>query len=172
MKATAYWLMPSHNYLDKLQGVVDELAIKFDAGRFEPHLTLHYHLGLPEKSLQEILSDAAKDVSIFTSEVVSLECTDIFTQTFFLQFKTDDNLDLLVKNLSASSGFECERAFDPHIGLLYQSLSEDQRTELLQSYNSLIEPIEFSAIKAIECILPVSTKEDVEGWKTLASIGL
>src|SRR5207247_9777262 len=86
--------MPAEPARKFFQGLIEELARRFDAPVFEPHVTVHVgtnHAGAAEKALAQ----SAHECEPINLEALGMDQSDEFIRTLFVQFKPDNKLQHL-----------------------------------------------------------------------------
>src|SRR5438046_9655504 len=86
--------MPAEPARKFFQGLIEELARRFDAPVFEPHVTVHVgpnHAGAAEKALAQ----SAHECEPVNLEAPGMDQSDEVIKTLFVQFKTDKELQHL-----------------------------------------------------------------------------
>src|SRR5438093_1319316 len=90
----AYWLMPGEPARSFFTAKVAELAVRFDAPVFEPHVTI-YTAGKGGDIPAEVLRRALTDCDPFRLSVRNIQSSDEFTKTVFVQFEPSPPLSRL-----------------------------------------------------------------------------
>ncbi len=98
----AYWLVPAEPTRSFFASTIAELAARFDAPLFEPHVTI-YAAGKGEDIPAEILSHPPADCDPFRFSVRNIQCSDEFTKTVFVQFEQSPPLSALCRALQQES---------------------------------------------------------------------
>src|SRR5207247_7651380 len=83
--------MPAEPARRFFQGLIEELARRFDAPVFEPHVTVHVgpnHAGAAEKALAQ----ASHECEPINLEALGMDQSDEFIKTLFVLFKPDKKL--------------------------------------------------------------------------------
>ena len=82
----AYWLLPAEQERTFFASMMAELASRFDAPLFEPHLTV-YASRKGDENPEKVLSGALAGCEPFRLSVRDIQCSDEFTKTVFVQFE-------------------------------------------------------------------------------------
>jgi 2'-5' RNA ligase len=153
--ATLIWLLPAQPSHTRLSSLIADLARRYDAPVFEPHLTLGRVSGpaLPELRVPTG-SITLKSIGTFSSQV--------FTKTLFVRFAPDRALQALRSSLKMRA-----EKYDPHLSLLYCKLAPAELNQLRRSISLRLDRIRFDRFAVVRCPDPTTTKEDVEAWKYL-----
>jgi 2'-5' RNA ligase len=167
----AYWLIPSERAYTFFQQIINDLARRYDAPVFEPHMTVHVgadQAGAAEKALGE----AARECKPIGLTPLGIDQSDEFIKTLFVQFAMSAELrqinDMIREAANDSSQYELK----PHLSLLYKNLAVATRRELAASINVPLSEVTFDAIKAVRCLSPTKSGADVEAWHVVAGATL
>jgi hypothetical protein len=145
--------------------MIRELATRFEAPVFDPHLTL---LVAPENSRPPaaVISDLGKtEVRL---SIVDVRSSKLFTKTLFVQFDLTSRLHKLCETINMFAGVRESYNLDPHLSLLYKGLPEQRRQELVRSIQLPFHEITFGSLCAVRCASPTQTADDVRRWKVIA----
>jgi 2'-5' RNA ligase len=142
-----------------------ELAERFGAAKFEPHVTVF--LGEVEgRPPKEVLSSLGSPrVSLSARRI---EQSDKFTKTLFVQFERSDSLQSLADRIRELSGADNPYVVNPHLSLLYQNIATRTRYALAETIQLPFREICFDSICAMLCKSPTETTDDIREWKLLA----
>jgi len=165
-----YWLCPTLTARGNLSSVINGLAMRFDAPVFEPHVTVFTTAVLdkdPAETLEQLRLDGPLQLS-----VRGLDCTDEFTKTLFIQFEPDAGLSRLSEELRSRAGTESEDELNPHLSLIYKDMSPHAKQELAGQIYIPFSEIAFDSIKAVLSPAKITSREDVESWRTVAERSL
>src|SRR5436190_12472053 len=165
----AYWLMPNAVARDFLVATVRDLAARFDAPIFEPHLTIHV-TPKSDNDPAAVLIRAAESCHPLSLSIVNLRFSDKFTKTVFVQF----TLTPLLINLSraiqkASAVAENTYELDPHLSLIYKKMTERERTDIINSIQLPFRDVLFDRLQAVNCRFSTESGTDVERWRVVAT---
>jgi 2'-5' RNA ligase len=125
------WLVPEESQLRGLQKTVDELAEKYGACSFVPHLTL-YHLGT-DVEVSEVLRvlggvlGRAEKVRVTAMEV---GFSDNFTQTLFVRYEAGEEMRRLYERLKEEWGEVHDYELNPHLSLIYSTKMSEEEKQL------------------------------------------
>jgi len=167
----AYWLIPCEPAHTFFQRVINDLAHRYDAPVFEPHVTIHVGADGGD-TVKKAVADAARECELIGLTPFGIDQSDQFTKTLFMQFATSAGLqkinDMIREVANDSSPYELK----PHLSLLYKNLAAATRCELTASINVPLFDVTFDAIKAVRCISPTTSAADVEAWRVVAAASL
>ncbi|HMG03902.1 MAG TPA: 2'-5' RNA ligase family protein [Chthoniobacterales bacterium] len=161
----AYWLMPAEPTKGLLASMIANLAARFDAPLFEPHVTVY----ATKEANFEALSDAVAVYEPFLLTVRDIQCSDEFTKTLFARFGPSKALSLLSDELKQASGSHDEYQLNPHLSLIYKEMTPGARAELAASIQLPFTEVTFDCAKAVLCPRAVTSGKDVEDWRVVAT---
>jgi putative hydrolase of the HAD superfamily len=160
----AYWLLPAELARSFFANLISELADRFDAPNFDPHLTIFLapeNSRAPEKVLAELGAVSIKLTSI------DVGVSEQFTKTLFVRFEKTKALQDLNAAICQLSGAPENQIADPHVSLLYKYLPAETKRELASSIKLPFREVEFNSICAMRCASPTSSAADVRAWKSV-----
>jgi putative hydrolase of the HAD superfamily len=164
----AYWLIPCGPAHSFFQRAINDLAERYDAPAFEPHVTIHVgpnHIDAAKNAL----SKAACECPPIIVKPVGIDQSEEFIKTLFVQFATNRKLQRLITMVRNAAGDSCRYKFNPHLSLLYKKIPSAVRAELAESLNVPFSEVMFDALQAVSCISPTQNRADVEGWRVIAT---
>ena len=118
----AYWLLPAEATRDFFASTIAELAARFDAPVFEPHVTI-YAARSGYEDPAEVLSSALARCEPFRLSVRDIQCSDEFTKTVFVRFEASAQLSRLSRALQQASTSHDEYQLNPHLSLIYKEMT-------------------------------------------------
>ena len=162
----AYWLIPAEPAHSFFQGAINDLARRYDAPLFEPHVTIHVganHIDAAEHAL----SKAARECQSVTVKALGIDYSDEFIKTLFVQFALNTKLQQLNAIVRSAAEDSSDYKLNPHLSLLYKKIPPVVRSELADSINVPFSEVTFNALQAVRCILPTQNRTDVEAWRAI-----
>jgi Cyclic phosphodiesterase-like protein len=166
----AYWLIPTEPARSFFQGVINDLARRYNAPVFEPHMTIH--VGSDRVEADEVFAKAASGCRLVQANVFNVFQSGEFIKTLFVQFALDRKLEQLNEMIRDAAQDSSDYEFDPHLSLLYKKMSIPARRELADSIKVPFSEVNFESIKAIRCVSPTRSRADVEAWRVVAAKSL
>jgi 2'-5' RNA ligase len=172
----AYWLIPSEPAHSYLQGFINQLAQRYNAPVFEPHVTVHAGVNCAD-AVDEVLSNASQGCKQIVLRALEVSDSSEFIKTLFLQFAPTTELQQLNQSIRTAAQDSSDYQLNPHLSLLYQRMSIQERRVLARSIEIPFSEVTFDSLKAVRCISPTRSRADVEAWhvvaeKPLGSIGV
>ena len=167
----AFWLIPAEPTRSFFASTIAELAARFDAPLFEPHVTI-YATRNGEDIPAEVLSRALTDCNPFRLLVRNIQYSDEFTKTVFVQFEPSLPLSSLSRALQETSAWPDAHQLNPHLSLIYKEMKPSERIELAESVRLPFTETLFDLAKAVICPARIESRQDVEAWRVAAVQGL
>jgi 2'-5' RNA ligase len=167
----AYWLIPSESACSFFQRSINDLARRFDAPVFEPHVTIHVGADRADAA-KTALEDAARECKLIGLTPLGIDQSDEFIKTLFVQFAMNAELRKINGIIRDTANDSSQYELKPHLSLLYKNLAAATRCELATSIDVLFSEVTFDAIKAVRCVSPAESGADVEAWRVIAAASL
>ncbi len=166
MSAVAYWLLPTEPARESFTELIGQLAARFNAPVFEPHLTVFV---APDDSSSP--ADIVRELGDVRLSLTStgIRCSEQFTKTLFVQFRKTQRLQRLADAIWKSSGARERYVVDPHLSLLYKYLPKKTKHESANSIQLPFGEVIFDSVCAMHCVSPTQNADDVRAWELVAS---
>ena len=164
----AYWLIPSEPAHSFFQRIINDLARRYDAPVFEPHVTIHVGADRADAA-KNALADAARECKLIGLTPLGIDQSDEFVKTLFVQFPMSAELRKINGIIRQAANDSSQYELNPHLSLLYKNLPVATRRELAASINVPFSEVTFDAIKAVRCVSPTKSGADVESWRVVAA---
>lgn len=166
-----FWLLPAEPARSWLAAQIEQLAQKYGAPVFEPHVTLYSGDDEEESARARIHRVAAQNTPLVLS-VAGVDHSEEFTKTLFVQFAKSSAAQQLSDAIRAASKSQRDYELDPHLSLLYADIAEETKADEAQRISVPFERIRFNAISAMFFPNAIKTRADVEAWRTVAKAKL
>jgi 2'-5' RNA ligase len=170
MQRVSYWLMPAGPDRETLSQVIRELAARYDAPMFDPHVTIYSGPLQESDAVPEIVSETAAAFSSFALSTTGIAHSEQFTKTLFIELAGNDVLTRLSRRLKQEMSTQNEYELKPHLSLIYAALPTQAR-EQLEHELRIPQRIRFDSIRAIRH-QRTTTRRDVEAWETVGEAQL
>jgi 2'-5' RNA ligase len=167
----AYWLIPSEPAHRFFQRIINDLARRYDAPVFEPHVTIHVGADHADAA-ENALGAGARECRLIGLTPFGIDQSDEFIKTLFVQFATSAELRKINKIIRKAANDSSQYELKPHLSLLYKDLATATRRELAASIKVPLSEMTFDAMKAVRCISPTQSRTDVEAWRVVAAASL
>jgi 2'-5' RNA ligase len=162
-----YWLIPAEPARTHLRSLIRDLARRFDAPVFEPHVTLYVTESGNENSAG-VLRETFCHITPPCLSITAINYSDEFTKTLFVEFRPDELLSGLSKKLRAGSASQPEYQLNPHLSLIYKTMSRETKTEIANSLRLPFDEVRFDSAKAVISPAKIGSRADVEAWRVVA----
>ena len=154
--------------------MIDDLAQRYDAPSFTPHVTLYSGEYSRDTPIADLIETAIQTIYPLRLKIDRVRYSQQFTKTLFVQFHPDWMLSQLSESLRSTSLNSQESSsdasnfvLDPHLSLIYGSLSDSEKQHLADTLNLPESELWFDEIRAIATPAKTQTHEDVERWNVL-----
>ena len=169
--AIAYWFIPAEPAYSYFRSIIDDLARRYDAPVFEPHVTLH--AGADRADLaQQALEQSARECRSIKLKPIGVQQSDQFVQTLFVQFELSAELRRVKKIICDAARDSLQYQLKPHLSLLYKKMEAAIRRELATSTVVPFSDIIFDRLKVVRCVSPTQCRVDIESWRVMAEAEL
>jgi hypothetical protein len=165
---TAYWLIPAEPAHSFFQRIINDLARRYDAPVFEPHLTIHVGADQADAAANA-LEKAASESELVRLTPLRIDQSDEFIETLFVQFAMTVELGKINGIIRHAANDSSHYELKPHLSLLYKNLPAATRSKLADSIILPFSEISFDSLQAIRCVSPTQKRADVEAWEFIAS---
>jgi 2'-5' RNA ligase len=161
----AIWLTFSKNDRDHLKKIIDEISEKYNAPKFEPHITVY---GLVDSEIS-LIDSIAKEItqncdSFFVQKSEILQSEELW-KTVYIELKTNNHLESIHNNLKKHFEKISKYEFKPHISLIYKILPVEEKIKIINKLNTKNE---FMVNKlVVQKFFP-----DIEKWKIVKKYDL
>ena len=163
----AYWLIPTEPAHSYFQNIINDLAERYAAPEFEPHLTVHVGADCTD-SVDEVLSKAARGSKRIALQVLNVSNSSEFIKTLFVTFAASAQLQRLNQSIRKATQDSSDYQLNPHLSLLYKNMSMADRRLLARSIEVPFSEVAFDSLKAVRCVSPTRSRADVEAWRFVA----
>ena len=164
----AYWLIPSEPAHSFFLGIINDLARRYDAPVFEPHVTVHVGADQADAAAKALGNVACECKPVGLTRLGIGQSAE-FIKTLFVQFAMSAELreinDIIREAADDSSQYELK----PHLSLLYKNLAPATRSQLAASITVPFSKISFDSLQAIRCVSPTQKGADVEAWELITA---
>jgi 2'-5' RNA ligase len=167
----AYWLIPTEPVHSFFQGIINDLARRYDAPVFEPHVTVHVGANRAELAAKSI-AQAARECTQIKLKRLEIDHSDEFIKTLFVQFALSKELQQINDIVRGAARDSSQNELKPHLSLIYTNMAPATRRKLAASIKVPFSEVTFGTIKAVRCVSPTQSPADVEAWRVVAAASL
>jgi 2'-5' RNA ligase len=165
--AIAYWLIPAEAARSFFERTIVDLARRYNAPVFEPHMTIH--VGSDRVEAEEAIAKAVRGCRFVQAKVLKVCQSGEFIKTLFVQMAMDRKLQQLNKLIRDAAQDSSAYQLNPHLSLLYKKMPVLARRQLVESIKLPFSEVTFESIKAVRCVSPTRSRADVEAWRVVAA---
>ena len=126
--ATAYWLIPAEPARSFFEKTIVDLARRYNAPVFEPHMTIH--VGSDRVEADEVIAKTVSGCRLVQAKVLKVCQSGEFIKTLFVQFAPDRELQELNKLIRDAAQDSSDYQLKPHLSLLYRKMPTLARRQL------------------------------------------
>ena len=167
----AYWLIPSESAHSLFQAIINDLARRYGAPVFEPHVTIHIGADRADAA-EETLGKAVRLFKLTRLTPLGIDQSNEFIKTLFVEFATSAELRRINDFIRDAANDAMPYELKPHLSLLYKNLAAASRRQLAASISVPLSEVTFDTIKAVRCVSPTQSRADVESWRVIAAARL
>lgn len=162
-----YWLIPAEPARSHFRSLIQDLAGRFDAPVFEPHVTL-YVTEPGNENPADVLKETLRNIKPPSLSIAAINYSDEFTKTLFVEFRPDELLGGLSRKLQAGSASQPEYQLNPHLSLIYKTMAPETKMQLANSLRLPFDDVRFDSAKAVISPVMIESRADVEAWRVVA----
>jgi 2'-5' RNA ligase len=159
------WLCPEHTCAAYLQKIIDGLCRAFEAPGFAPHLTLGGGIVKDLTGIEALLGEIAERHPPLTLRITRLATSPQRLKALHLTFEPAVALDRLQSDVRQNLPGLSAKAFEPHLSLLYKTLTMAQRRELEATFAISLSRISFDSVRLITAGATSDERTAVSGWR-------
>jgi len=163
----AYWLIPAEPAHRFFQDLINDLARRYDAPVFEPHVTIYVGKDGTD-AVDRTLLKAARDCEPIVLQALEVSGSSEFTKTLYVHFVMTTELHQLNHSIRTAARDSSDYQLSPHLSLLYKRISMQDRHLLTHSIEVPFPEVTFDSLKAVRCVSPTQSRADVEAWRVVA----
>ena len=163
----AHWLIPAKPAHGFFQDLINDLARRYDAPVFEPHVTIYVGADSTD-AVDTTLSKAARDCEPIVLQALEVSHSNEFIKTLFVEFGLNSKLRQLNQVICSAAQIPSDYDLKPHLSLLYKRMSVQERRSLARSIEMPSSQVLFDSLKAVRCISPTQSRADVEAWRVMS----
>jgi 2'-5' RNA ligase len=168
MHIITYWLIPAEPTRSHFASVISDLAARFDAPIFEPHMTV-YAATMASENEAASLARVVADSPTYSLRIGGVAHSDEFTKTVFVQFHPSEALSRLSANFREASSIKDEYQFNPHLSLIYKKMPPARKAEIATKVSLPFEEVLFDSAQAVVIPADIKSRGDVEAWRVVAT---
>ncbi len=167
----SFWLVPANPQRLMLATLINQLADKYGAPRFMPHVTVLVTQLAQDESPLQILHSATNKIPPLELEVLGVDHHSHRFKSVFIQLNSEPTM-VLNSRLRASCRHPGDYPFDSHLSLLYHQLPCIEKLSLIAELQLPQGPLYFDSLVAVRPGDDQSCFDDVEQWRFVAHVSL
>ena len=141
------WFMPDGSVYDKFETIIKDLAKKYNAPIFKPHVTLIG--GITDKDVFEKTELLSKKIKPFTIKIIKASYMfDYYRCVLALAEKSLEIMDAARQAREIFSNYN-KREYIPHLSLLYGEISEELKQKIVNELGDVKAEFEVKDIKLV-----------------------
>jgi len=161
----AIWLTFSKNDRDFLKSVIDKISEKYNAPKFEPHITIYGLLNSKMSLIDSVIKEVSHNSNSFLVKKSEILQSDTLWKTVYIELEMNQQIRIIHNNLKKYFEKILKYEFSPHISLIYKILPIEEKIKII---NELNIKNEFRVDKiAIQKFFP-----DIEKWNIVKKYDL
>lgn len=129
----AIWYLFDEDDESYLSKIINNLAKKYDAPSFTPHVTAYGLVNVDLKILDQKILESIPEVQSFIVERSRINFSNNFWKSFFVEILLNKNFIKINDNLTKKLSKFSKYSFSPHISLIYKHLEQSQKQFLTKS---------------------------------------
>src|SRR3954466_8338125 len=166
-----FWLCPAEPARDYFVNLIHDLAARFDAPIFEPHVTL-YVTDSGREDARELLERAVAGAKCCRLAIAGIGHSQKFTKTLFVQFAPDQEVTALNAKFSSASKSPEKHEINPHLSLIYKELPAEEKAVIAAELKIPFREVSFDSVKAVISPAEIKSRTAVEAWRVVAETRL
>ena len=164
------WLMPEAAHEAMLQDLIDQLAVRFGAPRFQPHLTLVEDQPRSVNDLTPRIEKIAAGMEAFQMPIRAIGTSELYFRSFYALFGATGALRELKRRAIETIAASRIEDFMPHISLLYGVPDSPEKRMAHADVESHIAgmTIRFDRI----CVVASAKEIPIDQWEIRSTVAL
>lgn len=162
----SFWLLPAEPLRTALHLMIQQLAKKYDAVDFEPHVTISCG---PSNDVQTEM--IARVIASLTSPVkltpAVLGYSSEYTKTLFIQFQESEVLRRMSDGIKQRSAKPSDYLLNPHLSLLYKTMPAAMQAEACRTLEIPKGTYLFDRLRAVQTEIPLEEPEQIKRWRVV-----
>jgi 2'-5' RNA ligase len=160
------WLTPGEPHRALLRSTISQLAARFDAVEFEPHVTVFCGPSTDAEA-RAVARRVARQFSPIELTAAWLDHTEHYTKTLFVQFHDSTLLRQMFETTAAYYSRPSNYVLNPHLSLLYKKLPKATLMKLCETLDAPTDDYTFDRLRMIETELPIEDDGPVKRWRVV-----
>jgi len=173
-KVYSVWGIPSDDVRLRLKKLMSDLRSEFGGPEFEPHITVVGAVELTEDDAIRKFRAACDDVRSYSAVAEKVASGTFFYQCVFLLLHPTSQVIDTSSHCTKHFGYQSSTPYMPHLSLLYENKSEEEKKRAVEKANALDESIGSLSFQISSLALYETDTEDktLKSWKKVAECSL
>ncbi len=164
------WLSPCQHDHEYLQAKIYDLSKAHATPVFAPHMTLYTGRCLDLSRLKHDVAHIFENSSTLALPTAGIGCEAEYFRTLYVQFAEDARLAELHQALKASSDQDVGYVLNPHVSLMYQDTSLEQKQRIAKQLHFNMRQVSFNTAKIIIPGDEQAGWRDTHAWQEVFSV--
>jgi 2'-5' RNA ligase len=160
------WLVPREPLRSLLHSTIQQLAARYNAVAFEPHVTVFCGPSTDDES-RAVARWITQRFGPIDLTVDRLDQSELYTKTFFVQFHDSALLRQMFETTAAHYSRPSNYVLNPHLSLLYKKLPKATLMKLCETLDVPTNDYTFDRLRMIETELPIQDDGPVKRWRVV-----
>lgn len=161
------WLTPREPLRLLLRSIIGQLAARFDAVEFEPHVTVSCGPSTDVEA-RAVARRIAAQFSPIELTADRVDHSEHYTKTLFVQFQDSSVLRRIFEIAAEHHSRPSSYVLNPHLSLIYKNLDEGSRRTLCNALDVPMGGYGFDRVRMIETELPIEDDGPVRRWRVVS----
>lgn len=131
----AIWLTFSKNDRDFLKSVIDKISEKYNAPKFEPHITIYGLLNSKMSLIDSVIKEVSQNSNSFLVKKSEILQSDVLWKTVYIELEMNQQLRIIHNSLKKYFEKILKYEFSPHISLIYKILPIEEKIKIINELN-------------------------------------
>jgi len=160
------WLTPCEPLRSQLRSIIRQLATRFDAVEFEPHVTVFCgpSTDIEARTVARRIAEQFSPIELIADRV---DHSGHYTKTLFVQFQDSVLLRHIFETAVALYSRPSSYILNPHLSLIYKKLDQGSRRTLCNTLDVPTGSYRFDRIRMIKTQLPIEDDGPVRRWRVV-----
>lgn len=162
----SFWLVPAEPLRTRLHAVISNLAKKFDAVEFEPHVTIWCGVS-DDPGSQKVAAALVDRFSAIELTPATVGYTEEYTKTLFIELEQLAAVRRMFEAIGELSATPSAYVLNPHLSLMYKAMPLGMLQEISETLELPDGTYRFDRLRVIETEIPLTRPGQVRNWRTV-----
>ena len=131
----AIWFLFGKEDNNYLEHIIKDLATQYHSPFFIPHITVYGLVNTNIETIDNLILESIKDVKPFLIEKNSINYSDDFWKTLFIEIQQNQYLNSINKKITNGLSKFSNYEFSPHISIIYKKMNENEKKFIVRNLN-------------------------------------